>query len=191
MPNLNTSPSPPQSLSDPNVRSRKSFAHHGEEVELEPLHANQDDRCPQPKYHKHAMFLLILYVPLIVIPWILTCVMSKRPLSASSYYNQHGLSDIDIDQINKWVLAVNVLNSIGSLITIPVLSALVAQAVAVYSHKHQTDLNHRLQYLIAFADRGWTDPFTLGKSWKWPGRGSNGARGLLLFAAITVIIGKC
>jgi hypothetical protein len=181
------------SRADSDVRSRMSGSHHGEDVELEPLHDEQETEKPrpksQPRYHKRAIFLLSLYLPLIIVPWALTCVMSKRPLTASSYYNQHGFEDIDIDRIEKWVLAVNVLNSIASLITIPVLSALVAQAVAVYSQKHFTNDDYHLQYLVAFADRGWTDPLTLAKSCKWPKRGSNGARNLLFFAAIAVIIG--
>ncbi|KAH6017010.1 hypothetical protein HBI82_111500 [Parastagonospora nodorum] len=190
MSDLTILPCPSRISHDSATRSIKSSEHAGEEVKLEPLHYTQDVKMSELKYHKLAMFLLIFYIPLIIIPWALTCVMAKRPLSASSYYNQHGLSDLDIDRIEKWAISVNVLNSIGSLITIPVLSTLIAQVAVVYSHQHHKDSDYRLQYLVAFADRGWTDAFTLFKSWKWPGGMSNGARNLLFFAALTIIIGS-
>lgn len=190
MSNLAISPCPSRTSRDSATRSIKSSEHPGKEAEVEPLHQGQDAKLSQPKYHKLAIFLLILYIPLVIIPWALTCVLAKRPLSASSYYNQHGLSGSDIDRIEKWVVGVNVLISIGSLITIPVLSTLIAQAAVVYSHQHHKDSKYRFQYLVEFANRGWTDAFTLSKSLKWPGGMSNGARNLLFFAAVTVIIGK-
>jgi glucose-6-phosphate-specific signal transduction histidine kinase len=92
--------------------------------------------------------------------------------------------------MDKWVTAINVLNSITSLITIPVLSALIAQAAAVYSQRHNSRQNLRLKHLIALADRGWTNPFILGKTWMWEGRDSKSVRGLLHFAAGLIIIGE-
>jgi hypothetical protein len=62
------------------------------------------------------------------------------------------------------VRAISVLNSVGSLVTIPILSALIAQAAAAYSHKHQSHLKFRLEHLVALADRGWTDLIALAKT---------------------------
>jgi glucose-6-phosphate-specific signal transduction histidine kinase len=92
--------------------------------------------------------------------------------------------------MDKWVTAINVLNSITSLITIPVLSALIAQAAAVYSQRHNSRQNLRLKHLIALADRGWTNPFILGTTWMWEGRDSKSIRRLLHFAAGLIIIGE-
>lgn len=166
MSDLAISPCPSRASRDSATRSIKSSEHAAKEVELDPLHQSQDFKLSQPKYHKLAIFLLILYIPLVIIPWALICIMAERPLSASSYYNQHGLSNLEIDRIEKWVVSMNVLNSIGSLTTIPVLSTLIAQAAVVYSHQHHKDSNYLFQYLVVFADRDWTDAVTLSMSLK-------------------------
>jgi hypothetical protein len=158
--------------------------------ELKPLRVDHDAKRHQPKYHIHAMVLILIYVPLLVLPWILTCVIAKRPLSATSYFNSRGFEDSEIKHMYNSARAVNVMNSVGSLVTIPILSALIAQAAAAYSHKHRSNPNFRLQHLVALADRGWTDPIALARSWRWPRRGS-GVRYLLHFASLLVLLGKC
>jgi len=158
--------------------------------ESEPLQFEKKEQHNRPKHFKHAMALLILYVPLVIVPWILTCMMAKRPFGAQSYYIQRGFTDAEIDRANAWITAVNVLSSIGSLVTIPILSALIAQAAAVYSYKHKTSQGFRLEHLIALADRGWTDPFTLWKSWMWREGKSSGVRNLLHFAVVAIILGQ-
>lgn len=142
-----------------------------------------------PRYHKQAILLLVIYIPLLVVPWILTCIMSKRPLNASSYYFQHGFLDQEVKRMENWVNVINVLNSIASLITIPVLSALVAQAAAVYSQRHTPASDAHLQYVAALADHGWTDLIVLVKSWQWRGRGARDVRSLLYFAAVAILLG--
>jgi hypothetical protein len=52
---------------------------------------------------------------------------------------------------------------------IPILSALIAQAAVVYSERHKTRQDFRLKHLVALADRGWTNPFILGETWRWKG----------------------
>jgi hypothetical protein len=42
------------------------------------------------------MYLLIAYVPWLIVPWVLTCVISRQPLGASTYYNQHVFWNSDI-----------------------------------------------------------------------------------------------
>lgn len=168
----------------------ENHSRHDIDREIQPLHLEKEEYLDRPKYHKHAILLLVAYIPLITIPWALTCVMARRPLGASSFYNQIGFSKSEITKINGWVTAINVVNSIGSVVTIPILSALVAQAAVVYSQKHKTGQTFRLNHLIALADRGWTDPSVLGKSWTWRERGSNSVRNFLYFAAVVVLLGK-
>lgn len=144
----------------------------------------------RPKYHKQAVFLLLVYIPLITVPWELTCVLAQRPLNVPRFYDQLGLSKETIANYNGWIATVNVLNSIAGVLTIPVISALIAQAAAVHAQRHKNSRPLRSQQLAAMADRGWTNPILLGRSWKWRQPGSNGVRNLLYLATMVIILGK-
>lgn len=115
--------------------------------------------------------------------------MAKRPFTTSSFYVQTGLSARDITRINGWMTAINVINSIASVVTIPVISALVAQAAAVYAQKHRDSERFSLQHLTALADRGWLNPMTLTKSWTWRGQGLRGVRSFLYLATLVIFLG--
>ena len=76
----------------------------------------------------------IFSFPLLVIPWVLTYVLAVRPLNAPSYIRQgSGLSPNEIINIGSWLAAVEVLNSIRGVVTMPIVSTLLAQAADVYS----------------------------------------------------------
>jgi hypothetical protein len=83
------------------IRSRKSRAHRGMEVEFEPLHDRQKSEIPPKKYHERSALLLVLYLPLSSVPWSLNHLISKRPLTVSSYHIRHGFKDIVIEIIKK------------------------------------------------------------------------------------------
>jgi hypothetical protein len=69
------------------------------------------------RYRTRALWLLSLYILLILIPWVLTCVLAHRPLNAGSYMRQRGFHDHDVSAMRNWNTAVDVLNSIAGLIT--------------------------------------------------------------------------
>lgn len=139
----------------------------------------------QSKYHKHALILLSLYVPLMTIPWTLSCVMSHRPVMAPSYYTQQGLLRKDVERIRGWMTAINVFNAIAGLITIPILTALVAQASAVYTERHSARGTLKSSHLFALADRVWTNPLVATKS-----SVSTSFGAFIAFAASVILLGK-
>ena len=108
------------------------------------------------RYRTRALWLLALYIPLMVVPWILTCILSRRPVTALSYVNQQGFSKADMASIRNWKRTIDVLNSIHGLITIPLLSALLAQGAVVFSQRQRPDQFLSLPDLFALVDRGWT-----------------------------------
>jgi hypothetical protein len=175
-------PTTPQKIPDTQVRKRV-------DQETEPLQVQGKEGSTGPRYHLCSIILFAIYIPLILVPWALTCVMSKRPIGAVSYHNQRGLSDQEMRRMENWTTATNVLNSIGSLVTIPILSALIAQAAAVYSEKHGKRQDFRLKHLVVLADRGWANPSILGTTWGWKGRESTRVRSLLHFASIVILLG--
>jgi hypothetical protein len=90
----------------PNTQTRDSA-----DQETEPLQVQDKEDSTRARYHRYAIFLLVVYIPLITVPWVLTCVLSKRPLGASSHHIQRGFSDKEMRQIENWTTAINVLNS--------------------------------------------------------------------------------
>ena len=158
--------------------------------EAKSLQTERKGNGTRAQYHRRAILLLVLYVPLITVPWVLTCILSRRPIGVSTYYFQRGFTDTQMRRFENWTTAINVLNSISGLITVPILSALVAQAAAVYSESHLSRKDFRLEHLVALADRVWTNPAVLGKTWQWKGRQPIHVRNLLHFAAGVIVLGE-
>jgi hypothetical protein len=69
------------------------------------------------RYRTRALWLLGIYILLILIPWVLTCVLAHRPINSNSYMRQQGFLDHDVSNMRKWKIALDVLNSITGLIT--------------------------------------------------------------------------
>lgn len=56
-----------------------------------------------------------------------------------------------------WVTAVRVMNSIASLVTVPIVSALLAQAAVVHTQRHRAGQSFSVRQAFALADKGWPD----------------------------------
>lgn len=146
---------------------------------------------PQPilRYRRRAFYLLVFYLPFLIIPWILTCVLAVRPLDAPSYVNQgEGLSGKTLLSIYSSISAIRVLNSIAGLATIPVVSALLAQAAVVYCQRRKHNQSLNLGQTFALADRGWWDIQILWGALGWNKEG-NGSR-FIWFAALLMVISR-
>ena len=72
--------------------------------------------------------MIILYIPLVVIPWIVTVILSYRPISKNTYYYPEGFDLDEYKRMQSWVTAISVLNSIASLLAVPVVSFVIAQS---------------------------------------------------------------
>ncbi len=141
---------------------------------------------PTLRYRWRAVYLLLFYVPLLVIPWILTCVLMVRPLNVQSYTNQaSGLLLKELRAIESWVVAVQVLNSVATMVTIPIMSTLLAQAAVVYSQRRKAGQKLSISQTFALADREWSDIIFLVSSGK-----GYASSAFLWFAAFLMMIGK-
>jgi len=117
------------SLSVPSLRSSRSSrdvtSTSRNTHEMDDTHEKLNDpykghpkSAVQPlRYRTRALWLLGFYVLLIVIPWVLTCVLAHRPISASSYVRQQGFLNHEVSNMHKWKIAVDVLNAISGVIT--------------------------------------------------------------------------
>lgn len=145
---------------------------------------------PEFRYRKHAIVLVALYAPLLIVSWVLTCALAKRPLNAPTYFYQKGHSAREISSIRDVVRFISVLNAIIGVAAIPLLSALLAQAAVVYTQETGSQHGLRMEQLFALADRAWTNPIILLKSRHWGKAGSNSIRRFLYFAAVLVTLGE-
>lgn len=124
------------------------------------------------KYRKRAIYLLAFYVPLLVIPWILTCLIAGPPATNGFDTSQFSPRiDKGLLSLLAWVGSVRALNSLASVATIPVTSALLAQAAVVYTQKRLVRQQLSIRQTFALADRRWSDITVLFEAARSSGRG--------------------
>ncbi|KAL1858258.1 hypothetical protein Daus18300_010004 [Diaporthe australafricana] len=113
------------------------------------------------KQSKFPAFLAVFYLALLIVPWALTCTISRRPSFIvqlyrwdTRYYVQRG-----------WLIAINVLNSLAIVLALPILSALLARAAVVFSQRRKPGQTLSARQLFALADRGWYSWAKVKSSW--------------------------
>lgn len=148
------------------------------------------ERYPQLKRHSPAIYLIVLYVPLVIVPWTTTVVLSFHPISKSTYYNPEGFSLDEYKQMQSWVAAISVLNSIASLLAVPVVSFAIAQAAVVFSQKRASADQLSVRDIFALADRAWTDVSVLFKLLRARGNGSRAFSKFIILASGFLLISK-
>ena len=137
------------------------------------------------RYRRTPFWLAVLYLPTLIVPWVLLCVMDRRPLISPSYINQKaGVSREDYTTLSNVLAFVNVLRAISGVIVIPITSIILAHAAVVYSQRrrHGQELNAR--QLFALADRGWANIGTL-----WTSNKTGSSSLLLWLGALLLLLG--
>lgn len=139
------------------------------------------------RYRKRAIYLLAFYVPLLIIPWILTCLIAGPPATNGNDASQFSpQTDKGLLSLLAWVGSVRVLNSLASVVTIPVTSALLAQAAVVYTQKRLIYQRLSIRQTFALADRRWSDITVLIEASRATGNGI-GSRFLWWGMALVVL----
>jgi hypothetical protein len=144
---------------------------------------------PSFQYRTRSLWISALYLPLLIIPWIITCVMMFRPVGKPSYGDHVGtdtLTDEDAQEIRRWITAAQAMSMIATVIALPVISALLAQAAVRYLQRQREGQSLSLAQVFALADRGWADLPLLLRILD----GDRLASPLLLFGALLVIISE-
>ncbi|KAF0638611.1 hypothetical protein FPSE5266_20244 [Fusarium pseudograminearum] len=112
------------------------------------------------RYRKRSVWILAFYLPILIVPWVLTCILMHRPIFLPPYINQRGeYSMTDMQKIQDWSTAIIILSRIAATLGLPIVSALMAQAVVVYSQLRKEGQDEKLNViqLFALSDRGWMD----------------------------------
>lgn len=100
---------------------------------------------------RSTLVLAVFYIALLIVPWALTCHISTQPSFIIQVYRWKTRHYIQYG----WVIAINVLNSLAVVLSLPILSALLARAAVVFSQRRRPGQTLSVRQLFALADRDW------------------------------------
>lgn len=139
--------------------------------------------------------LMLCYIALATFAWVTTCILTYKPIGAR-YYGVNVLNTDDDDggawvsgsqthslyvNSEKYYRAARVVQSIVAVLTIPLNSAVCAQAAIIFLQRHTHDNGLTMRKTMVLADKGCICPTVLSKLvfGQWKRYGSS-----FLFAAI-------
>lgn len=142
------------------------------------------------RYRKRSLWIVGFYLPLLIIPWILTCVMMHRPVMLPSYISQKGAYSVtQLRQHENWRSAVDVLSRIAAVVGVPAVSAVLAHGAVVYAQRRKENQSLSIRQLFPLADRGWIDPATLWHAF-WHNKGPSTSTKYLMLGGLLIFISK-
>ncbi|RHZ46411.1 uncharacterized protein CDV56_100990 [Aspergillus thermomutatus] len=171
--------------------------------------AGNDDKPKPPrpsvplKHSVYIVFLTLLYGAAALYAWVIICILTYHPIGANGY--GHGelnriLSgphlgattvpeylDALFAKSERYLRAARIVQSLVSVLTIPLTSAVCSQAAVVYIQQKRGDKRPTLRQSMALADKGWTD-LVLLKNLVFGGWNKYGSS-LLLFALFLHLLG--
>ncbi|KAK7430501.1 hypothetical protein QQZ08_003020 [Neonectria magnoliae] len=142
------------------------------------------------RHRKRAAFLLIFYLPILLLPWIFTAVMMLRPINFSlptSTRTAPSRHDIWARWRNGKKLPES-LGMIAATLGLPIVSALLAYGAVVYTQRRKAGQDLNALQMFTLADRTWMDFPGLWKAVRSPARTSTVflylAAGLIFITAV-------
>jgi hypothetical protein len=128
-----------------------------------PAHTSTSSPQPPPapvlRRYKTTLVLLVFFLPLLVIPWVLTCILDVRPISggSSSYAAPTGiLSDAAANAVEHWHRAIQVLTAVATALTVPIVSAVLTHAAVVMTQRRQPSQWLNATELLTLVDAPWS-----------------------------------
>lgn len=141
---------------------------------------------PKKPYSRTVLPLLLVlgYAALVVFAWVATCVLAVRPFWRTkyqydaNYHDMHWFS-FDVDESMAFFKKnadlyrnIRVVQSLISVITLPLTTTVIAAAAIIYAQRTAADLS--LRQLMVLADKSWSDfllilgtlPFFTTARWK-------------------------
>lgn len=123
----------------------------------------------------YVIWLVLFYAAPVLSSWIVTCTLTYCPITANHYgawiwkHQNNGWRIAHTEVIHdlyrrneRWYRAARVIQSIASVLTIPLTSAVCSNAVVVYLQhcNGERTPNFTLCQMIVLADKGWTNVWT-------------------------------
>lgn len=155
------------------LESLRSDASQGSQANDAMLEKTAPQTFDPPCRRTRVWWILAFYIPLQVLPWVLTCIMRYRPLMAPTYIDPTGgITTKDFEHHEAWQVIVSVMNTIAAVLTVPVTSLILAEASVVWLQRESNSKKHiSLAQFFDIADRGWTD---VGTVWRETADPANG-----------------
>lgn len=152
--------------------------------------------------------LVLLYGGAALYAWVIICILKDRPIGGTgygataydevqnnptdamrrSYPNAHSYLAALFTKSESYLRAARVVQSLVSVVTIPLTSAVCSQAAVVYLQRRSEVRRLTLRQSMALADKGWTDIALLTKLFF--GGWSRYRSSLLLFALFLNVLGE-
>ena len=123
-----------------------------------------DPTVREVRRHKSALCIISAYSIVTVAIWTLTCVLSHKPISFATYYDETGrFSDEQYRENDWWRKFAKVMPSLLGTISIPVTYGICAQAAAVYSLRRskKNTPGMTMEQRLALENKGLLDNGTL------------------------------
>ena len=124
----------------------------------------------------YPLLLVTLYSTAALFAWIITCILSQRPITVGHYgvwvynsgkrhqYYQSGearfFNRLFIDN-EKWYRTARVVQAFVGVLAIPLTSAVCSSAAVIFVQRNRS---LTLRKLLVLADKGWTDPVIYKRS---------------------------
>jgi hypothetical protein len=121
----------------------------------------------------YPVLLTLLYGGAAVYAWVVICILNHRPIGGESYgqaevdriFNRTEPTGMTIDEgiasffarSERYLRAARIVQSLVSVVTIPLTSAVCSQAAVVYIQRTRGANRPTLRQTMALADKGWTD----------------------------------
>lgn len=124
-------------------------------------HLRPPRRSPDPptlvRYHWSTIILLVLYLPLLIIPWIIVCVLDVKPLVlyGKNYQTPGWYTPTDIAWVPRWVRASNILACACSAFAFPLVMAVVSHASVAFVQNVRPGQRVNARLLLSLADECW------------------------------------
>ncbi len=125
----------------------------------------QAKQNPVVRYYPGALIISVVYLGLLVTPWILTCILNARRRATVSVEIWGKKPDpglylypevlIHPGLFGVYIRAIRILEPLATVVSLPVVSALLARASVVYSQRNRHTKSLNARQLFALADQKW------------------------------------
>ncbi|KAH8666548.1 hypothetical protein BX600DRAFT_461974 [Xylariales sp. PMI_506] len=120
--------------------------------------------APQPppprvvRNHTSTFWLLFFFIPLLLIPWVVTCLLNFRPLLGASSYsaNRGTVSESGAQSVSAWYRANQTLTMIAAIITIPVVAIVLSHAAVVMIQRRRKGKQLTALEMLNLVDAPWS-----------------------------------
>ncbi|KAK4157427.1 hypothetical protein C8A00DRAFT_11766 [Chaetomidium leptoderma] len=120
---------------------------------------------PQPaalQYRKTPALIATAYLVVLIVPWILTCVLSSRAIRQSDDDSGAVATPELAGHLHRLAFLIDVLNVIAALAALPVIYALLARAAVVFSQRTNRAKTLNVRQLFGLADRRFLRRYLAG-----------------------------